>query len=83
MTPIRNVGLRMLVILFVTFLFMFGFGFSLLALLIGPLIRWKVHGVLYFPVSPTELCRLLLVVLGVTVVATVVMWLAGKHKGRW
>jgi hypothetical protein len=73
----------MFVGLFLTFLFMFGFCFSLLALFVGPLIRWQVHGVLYFPVSPSELYRLLFVILGVTVVATIVMWLAGKYKGQW
>jgi len=75
--------LRALYALFLAFLFMIGFGFSLVALLVGPLIRWQVHGVLYFPVSPPELYRLLFVILGVTVVATVAMWLAGKYKGRW
>jgi hypothetical protein len=73
----------MIVVLFLAFLFMFGLGFSIVALLIGPLIRWKLHGVLHFPVSPSELCHLLLVVLGVAVVATVVTWSAGKFKGRW
>lgn len=62
---------------------MIGLGFSLVALLVGPLIRWQIYGVLYFPVSPHELYRLLFVILGVTVVATVVMWLAGKYKRQW
>ena len=62
---------------------MIGLGFSLVVLLVGPLIRWQIHGVLYFPVSPPELYRLLLVILGVAVVATVVTWLAGKYKGQW
>ncbi|QGW84688.1 MULTISPECIES: hypothetical protein [Variovorax] len=83
MNTSRSLGLRMLGVLFLTFLFMFGVGFSLAALLAMPLIRWAIHGVLYFPVSPSELYRLLLVVLGVSVVATVVTWLAGKYKGRW
>ena len=75
--------MRALYALFLAFLFMIGFGFSLVALLVGPLIRWQVHGVLYFPVSPSELYRLLFVILGVTVVATAVTWLAGKYKGQW
>ncbi|MET3495131.1 hypothetical protein [Variovorax boronicumulans] len=69
--------------LFVSCLFMFGVGFSLAALLAAPLIRWAIQGVLYFSVSASELRSLLFVVLGMTVVATAVMWLAGKHKGHW
>lgn len=75
--------MRVLYALFLAFLFMIGFGFSLAALLVGPLIHWQIHGVLYFPISSSELCRLLFVILGVTVVATAVTWLAGKYKGRW
>ena len=83
MNTSRSLGLRMLGVLFLTCLFIIGVGFSLAALLAMPLIRWAIHGVLYFPVSSSELRSLLFVVLGVTVVATAVMWLAGKHKGHW
>jgi hypothetical protein len=47
------------------------------------LIRWAIHRVLYFPVAPSELLSLLAVILGVTVVATLVMWSAGRFKGQW
>jgi hypothetical protein len=83
MIPSRNLGLKMLGVLFLTFLFIIGMGFSLGALLAMPLIRWAIHGVLYFPVASSELLSLLVVILGVTVVATVVTWLAGRYKGRW
>lgn len=75
-------GLRRLGIFFLTFLIMIGVGFSLGALLVMPLIRWAVHGVLYFSVSSSELRSLLFTVLGVTCVATAAMWLAGRNKNK-
>ena len=48
-----------------------------------PLIRWAIHGALYFSVSASELIRLAWLILGMTVVTTVVTWLEGKWKGRW
>lgn len=53
----------MLGILFANCIFIFGVGFSLVVLLAMPLIRWAIHGVLYFPVSSFELRSLLFVVL--------------------
>lgn len=75
--------MRMLGILFLIFLAIIGIGFSLGALLAMPLIRWAIHGVLYVPITPSELLSLLVVILGVTVVATVVTWVAGRYKAQW
>ena len=75
--------MRMLGILFLIFFAIIGFGFSLGALLAMPLIRSAIHGVLYFPIASSELLSLLVFILGVTVVATVVTWLAGRYKGQW
>lgn len=83
MIQAKSTGLRMLGVLFLTFLFIIGVGFSVGALLAMPLIRWAIHGVLYFPVASSELLSLLAVILGVTVVATLVMWSAGRFKGQW
>lgn len=47
------------------------------------LVGWAMYGALHFPVSPPELFRLACLVLGMTVVTTLVMWLEGKWKGRW
>ncbi|MBD9667009.1 hypothetical protein J2W37_003137 [Variovorax paradoxus] len=73
----------MLLVLFLACLFIFSIGFSLATLLVMPLIRWAIHGALYFSVSSSELFNLLLVVLGTSFVATAAMWLAGKYKGQW
>lgn len=70
-------------VLFLALLFIIGIGFSLGALLAIPLIHWAIHGVLHFPVAPSELLDLLAAILGVTVVATVVTWLAGRFKRQW
>ena len=83
MIQAKSTGLRMLGVLFLTFLFIIGVGFSVGVLLEMPLIRWAIHRVLYFPVAPSELLSLLAVILGVTVVATLVMWSAGRSKGQW
>jgi hypothetical protein len=83
MTFGRTNGLRAFGALFCAWLFITGVGFSLGALLAMPLIRWAIHGVLYFPTSGPELVRLALAVVSVTLVATLAMWLEGKWKGRW
>jgi hypothetical protein len=76
-------GLNAFGLLFCAWLFIAAVGFSLGALLAMPLLRWAIHGVLYFPTSGPELARLVWAVIGVTLVATILMWLEGKWKGRW
>jgi hypothetical protein len=83
MTPDSKSGLKYAGVLFVASLL----GLSaacFLAILLGvPLVRWLVHGVLYFSIDVAFLWRVVWYVLGMSVVITAVMWLEGKWKGRW
>jgi len=74
---------KVLGILFGAFFLGYGAALSAGILLVFPLIGWAIHGVLYFPISPPELFRLALAVLGMTVVTTPLMWLEGKWNSRW
>ena len=83
MTSHGKYQVKTLGFLFLTWLFIIGLTFSLGFLLAMPLVGWAIYGVLHFPVSAPELFRLACLVLGMTVVTTLVMWLEGKWKGRW
>jgi hypothetical protein len=83
MTSRGNYQWKMLGILFGAFFLLWGIGLSLGLLLAMPLVGWAMQGALHFPVSPPELFRLACLVLGMTVVTTLVMWLEGKWRGRW
>lgn len=74
---------KMLGILFLTWILIIGLTLSAGLLFAMPLVGWAIHGVLHFPVSPPELFRLACFVLGMAVFTTLVIWLAGKWKGRW
>lgn len=76
-------GARAFGILLLAFFLAFGAGLSLLLLVAIPLVRWAIHGVLYFPVGKSELLGLVALVVGMTIVTTVVMWLVGKRNRRW
>ena len=83
MTPSAKFGLKYAGTLFVALLVAFGASFSLLALLVMPLVRWAIHGELYFPTSATELMRLAIAIFAMAAIATALMWLEGKFKGRY
>ena len=76
-------SLKIFGILFIAIFLSGGVVIILGALLAAPLLRWAIHGVLYFPVSGSELWLLARCVLGITVCATLAVWLEGKWKGRW
>jgi hypothetical protein len=83
MKPTYKHNLKMVGLLFVAFLLVYGIGLPMLILLGMPLIRWVIHGVLHFSIDSRSLWWLAWLVLGMTVVTTVLMWLEGKWKGRW
>jgi hypothetical protein len=70
-------------ILLLMSLFVYGAGLPLLILIALPLVRWAVHGVLYFPATASELLHLAYLVVGMSLFTAVVMWLVGRWKGRW
>lgn len=75
-------GLRAFVIIFVAALLALAVAFSILMVLIAPLVRWALHGVLYFPAG-SEILGLMWYVLAMAALATVGIWLEGKLHGRW
>lgn len=83
MTAHGKYQVKMLGLLFLKFLFICGVGFSLMILVAGPLLRWAIHGVLYFGIGQPNLFLLGKVILGLSIVGSCVMWLEGKWKGRW
>ena len=70
-------------ILLVTSFFVYGTGLPMLILIALPLVRWAVHGVLYFSVTPLALLNLGYLIVGMSFFTAIVMWLAGRWKGRW
>ena len=76
-------SLKILCVLLIASFASVGVAVALGVLLGAALVRWIVHGVLYFSVSGPELLRLAWYVLGMTAVMTILMWLEGKWKGRW
>lgn len=76
-------GVRAFGTLLFAFFLAFGIGLSLLLLVAVPLARWAVQGFLYFPIGKSELLGLFALVVGMTLVTTVVMWLLGRHRGQW
>lgn len=83
MTFRRSSGARAFGVLLFAFFLAFGAGLAMLLLLAIPLARWAIHGVLYFPVSKPELLGFTALVIGMTIVTTLVMWLLERHKGQW
>ena len=83
MTASKRPGRKMAIILLLMSLFVYGLGLSVLILLVLPLIRWAIHGVLYFSTTTAELLNLGYLVIGISLFTAVVLWLAGRWKGRW
>jgi len=69
--------------LFIGALLLWGGSFSVIVLLFGPLIRWAIHGKLDFSITGSELLNLAYVIVAMSFLTAIVMWLAGRGKGRW
>lgn len=69
--------------LFLGALLLWGGSFSLIVLFFGPLGRWAIHGTLDFSITISALLNLGYVIVAMSFFTTIVMWLAGRWKGRW
>jgi hypothetical protein len=79
----RGGGARALGFSLFVFFLAFSVGLSLLLLVAIPLVRWAIHGVLYFSFGKLELIGLVTLIAGMTFVTTGVVWLLGRRKGQW
>jgi len=83
MTPRTKLSIAQFIRLFLIFLLTYGIALPVGILLLMPLVKWMITGVLYFPVSAVELLRVLWAVIGMSLLCSIVIWIEGKIRGRY
>jgi hypothetical protein len=79
----KNSSVWSFVVLMMLWLISIGFSFSVAVLLLAPLVRWLVTDDLSFSLKSVNWLWLSISIVGVSMVASVCMWIEGMVQKRW